>query len=230
MELIVTGICWYVTFVFCTVLHEAAHSWTAKMGGDLTAYYGGQVSIDPVPHIRREPIGMVVLPLISVFVTGWPLGYASAPYDPYWADRYPKRAAWMALAGPAANLLTTVAAGALIRIGMTFHVFVLPPVINFTSIAVGASEGVWTVFAMFLSMLFSLGLILAVFNMLPIPPLDGSGVLPLFLNNELIMKYRHIMSQPGFALMGLIIAWNIFGPVFRPIFHLAINLLYPWIK
>jgi len=230
MELIVTGICWYVTFVFCTVLHEAAHAWSAKMGGDLTAYYGGQVSIDPVPHIRREPIGMVVIPLISVFVTGWPLGYASAPYDPYWADRYPKRAAWMALAGPVANLLTVLTAGILIRVGLVFHVFVLPNSIGLTTIAVGASEGAWTVLAMFLSMLFSLGLILAVFNMIPIPPLDGAGVLPLFLNNELIMKYRHIMGQPGFALMGLIIAWNIFGPVFRPIFHIALRLLYPWLK
>ncbi|OGV62823.1 MAG: hypothetical protein A2283_02650 [Lentisphaerae bacterium RIFOXYA12_FULL_48_11] len=231
MELIVTGICWYVTFVFCTVLHEAAHAWAAKMGGDLTAYYGGQVSIDPVPHIRREPIGMVVLPILSLIMSrgSWPFGYASAPYDSDWADRYPKRAAWMALSGPAANLLTAVVAGVLIRIGITFHVFVLPPVINFTTIAVGASEGVWTVLAMFLSMLFSLGLILAVFNMIPLPPLDGSGVLPLFLNNELMMKYRQIMSQPGFALMGLVVAWNVFGPIFRPVFHIAISLLYPWL-
>ena len=115
-ELIINIVGWYVAFLFCTVLHEAAHAWAAKLGGDLTAYDGGQVSIDPVPHIRREPVGMVVLPLLSLIMShgSWPFGYASAPYDPYWAMRYPKRAALMALAGPAANLLTAIGAGLLI--------------------------------------------------------------------------------------------------------------------
>ncbi|MDD4872110.1 MAG: site-2 protease family protein [Kiritimatiellae bacterium] len=225
----VSAICWYVTFLFCTVLHEAAHAWAAKLGGDLTAYYGGQVSIDPVPHIRREPIGMVVLPVISLLLSGWPFGYASAPYDPYWAERYPKRAAWMALAGPAANLLTAVVAGVLIRIGYSCGVFEVPASISITIVAIGAHEGIWSVLALFLSMLFSLGLILAVFNLLPIPPLDGSGALPLFLSNEITLKYRQMMNQPGFVWIGLIIAWNIFGPIFRPVFHVAIDLLYPWL-
>lgn len=226
----VNAICWYVTFLLCTTLHEAAHAWAAKLGGDLTAYEGGQVSIDPMPHIRREPIGMVVLPLISLFVSGWPFGYASAPYDPYWAERYPKRAALMALAGPASNLLTAVVAGILIRVGYGFGVFELPGSIGVVSVAIGTSEGVWSVLALFLSMLFSMGLILAVFNMLPIPPLDGSVVLPLVVSDEWALKYRHIMSQPAYALMGLIVAWNVFGPIFRPIFHLAIGVLYPELR
>lgn len=225
----VSAICWYVTFLFCTTLHEAAHAWVAKLGGDMTAYYGGQVSIDPVPHIRREPIGMVVLPVISLLISGWPFGYASAPYDPYWAERYPKRAAWMALAGPTANLLTAVVAGVLIRIGYSSGVFEVPDSISITIVAIGAREGIWSVLALFLSMLFSLGLILTVFNLLPIPPLDGSGALPLFLSNENTLKYRQMMNQPGFVWIGLIIAWNIFGPIFRPVFHVAIGLLYPWL-
>ena len=70
---------YYVVFLFSTTLHEAAHAWAAKLGGDLTAYHGGQVTLDPRPHIRREPFGMVVLPLLSVVTSGWPLGFASAP-------------------------------------------------------------------------------------------------------------------------------------------------------
>src|SRR4051794_31872845 len=57
---------WYFVFLFSTTFHEAAHAWVAQRGGDLTAYEGGQVSLDPRPHIRREPWGMVVLPLLSV--------------------------------------------------------------------------------------------------------------------------------------------------------------------
>jgi Zn-dependent protease len=162
-------------------------------------------------------------------ISGWPFGYASAPYDPYWAERYPKRAAWMALAGPMANLLTTVVAGILIRIGLSFGVFEVPTSINITGVVLGSHEGIWSVLALFLSILFSLGLILAVFNLLPVPPLDGSGILPLILSNEITFKFRQLMRQPGFVWIGLIIAWNIFGPVFRPVFYLAIRLLYPWL-
>ena len=55
---------WYAAFIFATTLHEAAHALAAKLGGDTTAYEIGQVTIDPIPHIRREPVGMVVLPII----------------------------------------------------------------------------------------------------------------------------------------------------------------------
>src|SRR4030095_17150020 len=72
---------YYVVFLLSTTLHEAAHAWAAARGGDLTAYHGGQVSLDPIPHIRREPFGMLILPLISALATGCPFGYASAPFD-----------------------------------------------------------------------------------------------------------------------------------------------------
>jgi Zn-dependent protease len=98
------GLTAFVVFLFSTTLHEAAHAWAALRGGDPTAYRGGQVSLDPRPHIRREPLGLVVLPIITALVSGWPMGFASAPYDPQWAQRHPTRAALMSLAGPAANL------------------------------------------------------------------------------------------------------------------------------
>ena len=79
---LVDSLVFYVVFLYSTTLHEASHAWAALRGGDPTAYHGGQVTLDPRPHIRREPIGMVVLPLISVLVSGWPLGFASAPFDP----------------------------------------------------------------------------------------------------------------------------------------------------
>ena len=88
-----SGLIYYVVFLFSTTLHEAAHAWAAFRGGDPTAYHGGQVSLDPRAHMRREPFGMVALPLISIVLSGWPFGFASAPYDRRWAMRHPKRAA-----------------------------------------------------------------------------------------------------------------------------------------
>ena len=62
MEELAYAIGWVIVFILSATFHEAAHAWAAKRGGDLTAYHGGQVSLDPIPHMRREPFGMVVLP------------------------------------------------------------------------------------------------------------------------------------------------------------------------
>src|SRR5262249_48204944 len=81
------------------------HALAALRAGDRPASLGGQVSLSPIPHIRREPIGMLGVPLLTAFTNGWAVGWASTPYDPVWAARYPRRAALMAAAGPTGNLL-----------------------------------------------------------------------------------------------------------------------------
>ena len=228
MDGLTEGFCWYFVFLFSVTVHEAAHAWAAKLGGDLTAYYGGQVSIDPMPHIRREPLGMVALPIFSVLVSGWPLGFASTPYDPAWAHRYPRRAAWMALAGPAANLALVVFAAILIHVGIWLGYWHSPESAWLASVTVGTQPGVWSVAAMLVSMLFSLNLILAVLNMIPLPPLDGSGALALLLSEEAADRYQSFLfSQPMLGWFGIVIAWKAFRPIFGPIFTLALNLLYP---
>src|SRR6476659_583779 len=108
---LVLGLTWCVAFIFSTTLHEAGHALAALKLGDPTAYEGGQVSLNPWPHIRREPLGMVIVPIASFALNGWMMGWASAPFDPEWAHRYPKRAALMAAAGPAANLLLVLLSG-----------------------------------------------------------------------------------------------------------------------
>ncbi|MFQ5415609.1 MAG: hypothetical protein ACE5FL_01045, partial [Myxococcota bacterium] len=102
----VAALVWYVAFLLSTTLHEASHALAAMLGGDPTAYEGGQVSIDPLPHIRREPVGMVLLPAISLLMIGWPFGFASAPYNPGWAEGHARRAAWMGGAGARGHRLT----------------------------------------------------------------------------------------------------------------------------
>src|SRR5688572_31775898 len=106
---------WYLVFVFSTTCHEAAHAWAAHRGGDPTAYADGHVSLDPLPHIRRSPMGMVVIPIISFLMGGWMIGWASVPLNPEWARQYPRRAALMSLAGPAANLTLALVAFGIMR-------------------------------------------------------------------------------------------------------------------
>jgi hypothetical protein len=84
------GLLWFAVFLFSTTVHEASHALAALRGGDPTAYLGGQVSLSPLPHIRREPIGMLVVPLLTAFTNGWAVGWASTPYDPVWASSYPR--------------------------------------------------------------------------------------------------------------------------------------------
>lgn len=221
------GFAYYVVFLFSTTLHEAAHAWAAKRGGDPTAYHGGQVTLDPVPHIRREPFGMVILPILSVLISGWPFGFASAPYDPAWARRHPKRAARMALAGPVANLVLVVLSGLLIRLGTFIGAFHVPDSIHFGDLA-GAGPGFARAIAIFLSIVFSLNLLLFAFNLLPLPPLDGSGAIPLFLSPRASETYQDfLINTPGIAWIGMLIAWQFFDVVFDPIFLGAVNLLYP---
>ena len=225
MDQLVLAFGWYLVFLFSTTFHEAAHAWVAQLGGDLTAYEGGQVSLDPRPHIRREPWGMVILPLISVLMFGWPFGFASTPYDPFWSRRYPRRAAWMSLAGPAANLLLVVAAGLVLRFGLSLGYLEMPRSLSLTRLMTGAS-GYWASVAVLLSMLFVLNLILAVFNLLPVPPLDGSGAVLLFLRKDQVASYQNLLRHPLMSVVGLLVAWYLFNPLLWPVLRTALHLLY----
>jgi Zn-dependent protease len=221
------GLVWYVVFLFSTSLHEAAHAWAAKRGGDPTAYLGGQVSLDPRPHIRREPFGMLMLPLFTAVTSGWPIGYASAPYDPVWAAHHPRRAAWMSLAGPAANLLLVLAASATVWLGIAAGVFAEPAMVSGSSIVAPASEGVAAAAALLVSAFFTLNLILCLFNLMPLPPLDGAGAVGLLLSDSAARRFQELTRHPMLAIAGIVIAWNVFGPIFRRAFWIAVGLLYP---
>jgi len=224
------GLTWFLVFLFSTTLHEASHALAAYRLGDPTAYHGGQVTLNPLPHIRREPVGMVAIPLITFFTRGWMMGWASAPYDPDWARRFPRRAAVMALAGPAANLSLVLVAGVAIRGGMAAGLFQPPDSISFTQVTASAPGGLAAGMAgavVPLSLLFSLNLLLCLFNLLPLPPLDGSAVIPALLPPRAAERYAALMNQPFMSLLGLLVAWQLFNPLYYPVQLAAIRLLYP---
>lgn len=217
---------WYLVFLISLTFHEAAHGFIALKLGDPTAYHNGQVSFNPIPHFRQEPIGMILVPLISFHFAGWMFGWASVPYDPIWAGRYPKRAALMALAGPVANLILVLVAALLIRAGMAIGMFCPAGEGIWPSVVAANSPGFASNMAMILSIMFTLNLILFVFNLFPLPPLDGSGILPLIMSRQHTERYLNFVRQPGFSIMGLLMVWHVFPRIFVPVFTTALNMLY----
>jgi Zn-dependent protease len=227
MDKVVLGGIWYVVFLISVTLHEAAHGLAASFFGDRTAYHHGLVSIDPLPHIRRSPFGMVIVPIVSFALGGWMIGWASTPYDPFWARSNRRKSALMALAGPTANLLLVLAAAAAIRIGMLAGIFYPPQEVTFSQVTASASAGAAAFAAILISIFFTLNLVLFTFNLIPFPPLDGSNILLLFLNERMAERYEALLYHPTYMIVGLLIAWQIFGPVFGWVNLLALNILYP---
>ncbi len=227
-DLMLLFVIWFVVFIFSTTLHEAAHALAAQRLGDETAYLGGQVSLNPLPHIQREPVGMLLVPLLSFFLMGgqWMIGWASAPYDPTWAARHPRKSAWMAAAGPVANLVLVLVAGILIKIGLSIGWLAPPSQIAISSIVAGTDAAGSGGAALFLSVLFVLNLVLFLFNLLPLPPMDGSSVIQLFLPADAARAYQSFLRQPMWAMVGLVLAWRFFPVVFLPLFRFSLGLLY----
>ena len=221
------AIIWYVALIVALTCHEAAHGFVALKFGDPTAYHQGQVTLDPIAHIRREPFGTVVVPILSYLFAGWMIGWASAPYDPYWARDNRRKAALMALAGPAANLILVVMAGLAIRIAMLLGIFHAPESVTFEQVTAATSPGLANSIALVLSIVFSLNLILFVFNLIPLPPLDGSEVLLLFLSDRDAERYTELVHNSGLRLIGLVIAWRVMDVVLGPVHTLSLNILYP---
>jgi Zn-dependent protease len=221
------GLLWYSVFLFSTVFHEAAHAWTALKLGDDTASRGGQVSINPVPHIKREPIGMVVMPVLTWLIGGWLMGWASAPYDAVWARTFPRRAALMAMAGPAANLVLVAIAALLIRVGVEWNVFSEPYTLGTSHVTSAVNGGIFDFVAKLLSVIFSLNLLLAVFNLLPLPPLDGSSLPLLVLPQSTARAYFDALHSPILRVVGFVIVSRGLGAFFPPVLRTAANVLYP---
>jgi Zn-dependent protease len=158
---------WVLPAILAITLHEAAHGFVAHRFGDSTAWQQGRVTLNPLKHI--DPFGTIVLPgLLLLLRVPFIFGYAKPVPVNFRALRNPRRdMIWVAAAGPAINIAMAIAAGLLAHL-----VVYLPP-----------AAGEWTV--MNLQNAITINIVLAVFNMIPLPPLDGGrvavGLLPDFL-------------------------------------------------
>jgi Zn-dependent protease len=221
---------WYVVFLLSLTCHEAAHALAARLGGDDTAYLGGQVTLNPLPHVRREPIGTLAIPFATFFMTGgsWMMGWASAPYDPLWEDRHPTRAAAMAIAGPLANLALFLVGFAILRIGLDAGVWIDPQdAFSADRLVVPATTeaGALDAFSRLASITLFLNLVLFLFNLLPLPPLDGASVLAGLVPPARRLR-DSLRASPLGSLGGLVLAWLVFPRLFGPVWWVVATALY----
>jgi Zn-dependent protease len=228
-----SGVMWYGAFIFSTVCHEAAHAWAALRMGDDTARKGGQVTLNPVPHIRREPMGMILVPIASWLLGGWMIGWASTPYNIAWSRSHPRRAALMAIAGPAANLSLAIGAALLVRLGYEWGMFGIPGSSGsigngggLPQLAVATGGEAMDLAARLLGIVLSLNLLLFVFNLVPLPPLDGSQLPLLVLSREAAEKYSAALRSPVLRYIGILVAWKFIPTMLPPIFQAFTRMLY----
>jgi Zn-dependent protease len=187
-----------LVLVFSIVVHEIAHGWAALRLGDDTAYRMGRLTLNPLPHI--DPFGSIVVPIVLSLSAGIPFGWAKpVPVhvgrlnNPH--DDHPKVAA----AGPASNLLLALVFAVLL--GITVAVGGLP------------SRGAEPSLGMFLVTMFQTGIminvVLAVFNLVPLPPLDGSWIVSRFLPPEPRANYENLRRYGMMIVFGFILAINL---------------------
>jgi Zn-dependent protease len=207
-QFLTIGFIYYIVFLFSTTCHEASHALVSKWGGDSTAALNGQVTLNPIPHIRREFWGMVIIPIAAFLFMGQMIGWASAPFDPAWERRYPKRAALMALAGPAANFILMLIGA----IGLRTLAWLRVP-----------GEGIGFLVATLYAM-FSLNLLLGTFNLLPLAPLDGSTGILLFMSESTAQRYLDWLRESSYARLGLLVGLLAFRYLYGPIESFATNL------
>jgi hypothetical protein len=219
---------WYFAFLFSITAHEAAHAWAAHRGGDPTAYLGGQVSLSPLPHIRREPLGTVLVPLFSFFARGWMWGWASASYDPLWVRRYPRRAAAYVRRGVRGEPVHC--RGPVPRPqGASGHgprgsavARPVPPASGPGHAGGPPLDG---------------GRLPAGqhpaepqphFRLLQpaaAAPMDGYGIVSGRFRDDFPRAFAALDANPMFSLLGIFVAWSVFSQVFGPVFRWMLRLL-----
>ena len=131
------------------------------------------------------------------------------------------------MAGPAANLGLFLLAAVGIRAGLASGAFLAPASVSWFAVTEAASPGWATGAAMLLSVFFTLNLLLFALNLIPVPPLDGSAAIQLFMRPETAARYQALLAQPAVGWIGIILVWSFFGEFFRPLFLGSLRLLYP---
>ena len=199
--------------LFSVIVHEVAHGWVALKCGDPTARDAGRLTFNPIPHI--DPFMTIILPLLLIVSNAGIVfgGAKPVPVNPYNLRGGERDNMLLSFAGPASNILLALVA---------FLISILVIVI--------LGSGIGVVFFGFFRMVIAINLFLANFNLLPIPPLDGSHILAYFLKGDLKRRYQKLQRQGfliffGFIILASLGGVNILGIVFTPAMALLRILL-----
>lgn len=202
--------------LFSVVVHEVAHGWVALRLGDSTAYDAGRLTFNPIPHI--DPVGSIVVPLLSYISVGSVfIAWAKpVPVNPANFRNFRRDDILVSVAGPISNLLMAC----FCAIFLILSVHILSPLLS-------AESYFQREMASFIINMFTVGItlniFLAVFNLIPIPPLDGSHVLSVLLPEKLSVKFRQIRF---FGVLVVIILMRI--PSFwHAVSHIILTLRMP---
>ncbi len=164
-----------IILILSVVIHEVSHGYAAQMLGDPTARLSGRLTLNPIKHL--DPLGSIIIPVFLIltqanFLIGWA---KPVPYNPYNLRNGKWGEAFVAGAGPLVNIFIAIVFGLIIRFGIEF-------------------EALSTDFVELASYVVFINILLAIFNMLPIPPLDGSKVLQALLPYEMAHKYQDFLG------------------------------------
>jgi Zn-dependent protease len=211
-DLIGKFILYMVALVFSLSVHEMMHAWMSNRFGDDLAYHQGRVSLSPVTHV--DPIGTLLFPAIGFFTGAPMLGWARpTPVNPLaWRN---KRVAnfWVSIAGILGNLAIAVGVGVIIRVLLAGGQLPADP-----------KDSTMTAVAAMLRIFFVMNVGLAVFNLFPIPPLDGSKILASLLP-ESFAPALDALDQFGWILLLVGLFTGVFGKVFAVVIPLAWDIL-----
>ena len=209
-----------VVLLLAISAHEAGHAWMSYKFGDDTAYMLGRVTLNPVAH--TDPIGTLLIPIISFVVTfatgarvpliGWGI---PTPVNPRKWDRYKLANVMVSIAGIGANLIIMLIGFAI------FKTLLETSAIN----PQNAGDGMIKVLVLFFDNLIFLNLSLAVFNLLPFPPLDGSKVLATFLPAS-FEPVLNVLEKYGFLILLALVYMGVVGIIIYPFYRLVDFLLF----
>jgi len=213
-----------IVFLFAISIHESAHAWVALRRGDPTAAMLGRVTLNPIKHI--DPVGRILLPAIALF-TGIPLlGWAKpTPVNPRNFRNPVLDDLLTAVADPFSNFLVAFAAVILLIVISISSVSGHQAVAGMLEGApLAGSDSVFTPVSLFLFALLQINVVLAIFNLIPVPPLDGSHVLRHFLSGPVLMAYDRIGF---FALLILVyLGGGILRRVIAPVMGFFLGFIF----
>jgi Zn-dependent protease len=216
----------FIVLLFSLTIHESAHAWTANWLGDPTARSLGRITLNPLVHI--DPIGTVLLPLIA-FSTGAPIIGWAKPVPVNVANLRNDRSdfVWVAAAGPISNMVIALAGALIMRLLAVWatNVDVLGGQPSFLSSNLAELSGPVIRIFQVANLAVQINLLLAVFNMIPIPPLDGGNVLGGMLPMWLGEQYDRLVRPYGFLVLYALLLTGTLGAIIRPPYLFLSRLL-----
>jgi Zn-dependent protease len=228
-EIIGFYVIWFVVFLLSLSFHESAHAWTSERFGDDTGRLQGRITLNPLAHI--DPIGTIIFPLISMITTvpllGWAKPVETNPLR--WRDKT-KANISVSAAGPISNFILLGIAFVVLKVLLGLNMLDLNPqprprMMPYDLLAPTPGQPAYLEpLAMFLMVMLVLNAALAIFNLIPIPPLDGSHVLESLLPPQMADAYNQIRPF-GFLLLMAMLYLGVLGYIFTPIMRLIFEML-----